>query len=65
MTPDNRTFIDQEIEACTSELYRAPEQLDLFSGFPIGERVDIWALGVVIYTLLFFKSPFNPKEKLD
>jgi cyclin G-associated kinase len=37
----------------------------LYSGFPIGERVDIWALGCIVYTLLFFTSPFNPKEKLD
>ena len=49
----------------TSELYRAPEQIDLFSEYPIGERVDIWALGCIIFTLLTFKSPFNPREKLD
>ena len=26
--------------------------------------VDIWALGCILYTLMFFKSPFNPGEKL-
>ena len=45
-------------------MYRAPEQLDLFSGFPITEKVDVWALACVMYTLMFFKPPFNQGEKL-
>ena len=60
----DREIINQEIEETTTPVYRAPEQLDLYSGFPINEKVDIWALGCLLYTLMFFKSPFQPGEKL-
>ena len=52
------------IAKSTTPLYRAPEQLDLFLGYPIDERVDVWALGCLLYTLMFFKSPFNESEPL-
>ena len=34
-------------------MIRAPEQIDLFSGNIINEKVDIWALGILLYNLLF------------
>ena len=52
---DNRDAIEEDINLNVAELYRAPEQLDLYSSFPITEKVDIFALGCIIYTLLFFK----------
>lgn len=35
ITQDNRYLIQEEIEKSTTPLYRAPEQLDLYSGYPI------------------------------
>lgn len=47
-----------DISKNTSQSYRAPEQVDLYSGNPINEKVDIWALGILIYTLTFDTKPF-------
>ena len=33
--------------------------VDLYSGFPIGAKSDIWALGVLLYHLCFFNLPFS------
>ena len=55
----------EEIRRQTTRLYQAPEQIDLFSGFPINQQVDIFALGCLLYTLLFFKSPFDPDIVLE
>ena len=63
--PNERSKIEDEITKSTTPLYRAPEQLDLFLDYPIGERVDVWALGCVLYTLMYFKSPFNENEPLN
>ena len=61
----NRYLIQEEIEKTTTPLYRSPEQLDLYSGYPITEKVDIFSLGCIIFTLLFFRSPFDPNLPLD
>ena len=39
--------------------------LDLYSGMPITEKADIFALGCLTYQLLFFQAPFNPDLQLD
>lgn len=41
--------IKSEIKNSTSPLYRAPEQLDLYSGFPINEKLDSWCFGITLY----------------
>lgn len=40
-------------------MFRAPEQVDLCSGFAISEKVDIFSLGCLVYYLLFFRKPFE------
>ena len=40
-------------------LRRAPEMVDLYSKKRIDERVDVWALGVLLYYLCFFTLPFE------
>lgn len=30
----------------TTPQYRAPEMIDLTKGFPIDDKLDIWALGI-------------------
>jgi len=39
--------------------------LDLYSNYPITEKIDVFALGCVLYNMLFFRSPFNIDLKLD
>lgn len=54
----NRHAVEDDIEKHTTPFYRAPEQLDLYSGFEIGLKVDIFALGVAVFMLCFRKPPF-------
>lgn len=56
--------IKDEIEKVTTPNYRAPEQLDFFKGYKINQKVDVWALGCVMFTLMFHKPPFLEGEKL-
>ena len=39
--------------------YQAPELLDLYSNYPISEKVDIWSLGIILYSLMFDFLPFS------
>ena len=57
----NRVDIDEFIEKATTPLDRCPEQLDLYSGFEIGPKVDVFAMGVLIFILCFKKQPFESR----
>ena len=48
-----------EIEKTTTLIYRAPEMCDLYRGFPVTTKVDIWALGIVTFLLMFQRYPFD------
>lgn len=45
-------------------MYRCPEQLDMYSNFPIGPKCDIWALGCILYYICYQKHPFEDSAKL-
>lgn len=56
----------QEIRALEADLnrhttlqYRAPEMVDVFSRRPIDEKSDVWALGVLLYKLCYYTTPFE------
>ena len=57
----NRVDVEEYIEKTTTPLYRSPEQLDLYSGFEIGTKVDIFALGVLAFIMCFKKPPFESR----
>ncbi|SMN21294.1 similar to Saccharomyces cerevisiae YBR059C AKL1 Ser-Thr protein kinase, member (with Ark1p and Prk1p) of the Ark kinase family [Maudiozyma saulgeensis] len=57
---------DQEIAVATQDIfihttpqYRSPEMIDLYRFLPINETSDIWALGVFLFKLLFYITPFE------
>ena len=39
--------------------YRAPEMVDLYSNKLINTKADMWALGCLLYKLLFFEDAFG------
>jgi serine/threonine protein kinase len=41
----------QVINKYSTFLYRAPEMLNLYSKQLVNEKVDVWALGCIFYTL--------------
>jgi AP2-associated kinase len=56
----------QEIRALEADLnkhttlqYRAPEMVDSFLRRPVNEKSDVWALGVLLYKLCYYTTPFE------
>lgn len=56
----------QEIQALGADLdrhttlqYRAPEMIDPNLRRPIDEKSDVWALGVLLYKLCYYTTPFE------
>ncbi|KAJ3226362.1 hypothetical protein HDU81_007354 [Chytriomyces hyalinus] len=56
--------LEDEVERVTTLQYRAPELCDLYMRMGISEKVDVWALGVLLYKLCYFVTPFEDKGKL-
>ncbi|GKT34892.1 hypothetical protein ADUPG1_008159 [Aduncisulcus paluster] len=54
-----RAQVESNLSKTTTLFYRAPEMCDLYSGFPITEKTDIWALGILLYKLAFFCTPYD------
>ena len=63
-TKDDIEKAEADIEKYTTQMYRAPEMVDFFGVEEITEKTDIWALGCVLYTLMFMKQPFLNASKL-
>jgi serine/threonine protein kinase len=53
-----RIEVQQIIEKNTTPSFRAPEMCDLYSQQPITIATDCWALGVILYQILFKTQPF-------
>lgn len=53
-----------QLASVTTPMYRCPEQLDMYSNFPIGPKCDIWALGCILYYICYQKHPFEDSAKL-
>ncbi|MCO5576967.1 hypothetical protein L7F22_030788 [Adiantum nelumboides] len=49
----------------TTPAYRAPEMWDLYRRDIICEKVDIWALGCLLYRMAYFKNAFDGESKLQ
>ena len=53
-----KRLLDIADSQCTP-LYRAPELFAVDSQTTIDAKTDVWALGAILYFLLFNKSPFE------
>ena len=61
----------QEIRALEADLnrhttlqYRAPEMVDPYLRRPIDEKSDVWAMGVLLYKLCYYTTPFEERGPL-
>jgi len=46
-------------------MYRPPEMCDMYSKYLVNEKVDIWMLGCIFYSLMYKKQPFQDAQKLS
>ncbi|KRW98372.1 Protein kinase-like domain [Pseudocohnilembus persalinus] len=59
-------YVDYEevFEKNTTPMYRPPEICDPYLGYKVNEKVDVWMLGCVIFTLCFYIHPFIDGQKV-
>ncbi|KAI8368181.1 kinase-like domain-containing protein [Radiomyces spectabilis] len=56
--------LEDDIQRHTTLQYRAPEMIDIYQKKPINEKADIWALGVLLYKLCYYTTPFEEQGQL-
>lgn len=55
---------DEDVQKHTTLQYRAPEMVDVYRKKPLNEKSDIWALGVFLYKLCYYTTPFEDQGQL-
>jgi len=58
-------ILHNDILLQTTPQYRSPEMIDLYRGLPIDDKSDIWALGVFLYKLCYYITPFEIAGELS
>lgn len=58
-THQDIAILTNNVYVHTTPQYRSPEMIDIYRCLPINEKSDIWALGIFLYKLLFFTTPFE------
>ncbi|GMT03032.1 hypothetical protein PENTCL1PPCAC_25206, partial [Pristionchus entomophagus] len=63
-TPARRTMLEEDFQRATTPMYRAPEILDTYLGYPVGPLQDVWAIGCVLFYICHRSHPFEDSAKL-
>lgn len=63
--PEKMYKYEEIFEKQTTLMYRPPEMCDPYLGYKVNSKVDVWMLGCVLFTLMFFKHPFAESSKLS
>lgn len=51
--------LEADLNRHTTLQYRAPEMVDVYQRRVIDEKADIWAMGVLLYKLCYYTTPFE------
>lgn len=57
-------LMEEDVQKHTTLQYRSPEMVDVYRKQPIDEKSDIWALGVLLYKLCYYTTPFEEQGHL-
>ncbi|KAF2400277.1 hypothetical protein EJ06DRAFT_493942 [Trichodelitschia bisporula] len=57
-------LIEDDVQRHTTLQYRSPEMIDVYRKQPINEKSDIWALGVLLYKLCYYTTPFEDQGQM-
>jgi serine/threonine protein kinase len=63
-TTKARQEAEEVIEKTTTQMYRAPEMVDLYMAKKLTQATDVWALGCCLYSLAFLKNCFEEGSNL-
>jgi serine/threonine protein kinase len=61
---EERQAAEEHIAKETTQMYRAPEMVDLYLRPTLTEKTDIWALGCMLYAMCFMIHPFQDGSSL-
>ncbi|KAJ1658450.1 Ark- serine/threonine protein kinase [Dispira simplex] len=64
LTRKQATQYEEDIQRHTTLEYRAPELIDLYLKQGLTEKMDIWALGILLYKLCYYRTPFEDMGEL-
>eukprot|EP00483_Globobulimina_turgida_P000989 UN00991 len=53
------------IDRFTTPSYRSPEMIDLYQRKELSTKVDIWALGCVLFLMAYYEHPFPEGAKMS
>jgi len=56
--------LEDDIQKYTTIQYRPPEMCDLYQRRGLNEKVDTWALGIMLYKLCYYTTPFEDGNTL-
>ena len=63
-TPENRRKAEEIVGKTTTQMFRAPEMVDLYMSKRLTQSTDVWALGCCLYSLAFLKDCFEEGSNL-
>jgi serine/threonine protein kinase len=63
-TPEQRREATEVIEKTTTQMFRAPEMVDLYMARKLTQATDVWALGACLFSLAFLQNCFEEGSNL-
>jgi len=63
-TPENRRKAEEIVNKTTTQMFRAPEMVDLYMSKRLTQSTDVWALGCCLYSLAFLRDCFEEGSNL-